>query len=62
MNEQPKTWDATMTLFRSDFRTAAEYRRAYRECVNHYGFKVRIEGGWQFFEFASDYATWKAQK
>ncbi len=60
MNE--KIWNNTMSLFRDQFATEKEYRQAYREACQHYGFKVRVEGGWKFFEYETDYRTWKNQK
>ena len=51
-----------MSLFRDQFATEKEYRQAYREACQHYGFKVRVEGGWKFFEYETDYRTWKNQK
>lgn len=55
-------YSQTMTLSRDDFRTEAEYRKAYQDCNRHYGYKARVEGGWMFFEFGTDYQTWKKQK
>jgi len=52
----------SMTLYRDSFRTRQAYLEAYRDCVRHYGFKVRVVGGWRFFEFVTDYETWKNQR
>lgn len=57
-----KTWDRTASVYRDDYRTEAEYRKAYQECNRHYGFKVRVDGGWKFFQYEDDYRTWKNQK
>lgn len=62
MNDNYNYWPNTTSVFRDDYRTEAEYRKAYREADQHYGFKVRVEGGWKFFTFADDYDTWKHQK
>jgi hypothetical protein len=60
MNE--KVWSSTASLFREDFGTEKEYRAAVKEYSQHYGFKSKVEGGYKFFEFESDYRTWKNQK
>lgn len=52
----------SITLFRADCRSRSAYRKAYREYCQHYGFKVRVCGGWLFFEYATDYQVWKSQK
>ena len=57
-----KIYPSTMTLHRSDYPTKAEYITAYRDCNQHYGYKVRVFGGWKFFETATDMQTWKAQQ
>lgn len=62
MAELEHVWDSQMTLYRDDFATEAEYYREFRAAKQHYGFKARVEGGWQFFEFEDDYLTWKRQK
>jgi len=51
-----------MYLNRDDYKTAVEYRSAYRACCRHYGYKAKVEGGWKFFEFISDWLTWQNQK
>jgi len=52
----------TATLIRAEFENSREYRRYYQDYCKHYGFKARVEGGWRFFEFETDYRTWKNQK
>jgi hypothetical protein len=54
-------WNNTCTIFRSEYKTRKAYLIAYRECVANYGFKVRVTGGWKFFSFVTDYATYKKQ-
>lgn len=54
-------WDSSMSLFRDDFTTSG-YKQAYRDCCQHYGYKARVCGGWIFWEFVTDYLTWKNQK
>jgi len=49
-------------VFRNDFSSRYAYLKAYREHNANYGFKSRVEGGWIFFEFATDYRTWKNQR
>ena len=51
----------TMSISREDY-TTYEFRQLYQACNKHYGFKVRVEGGWKFFEFENDFLTWKNQK
>lgn len=57
-----RIWDSQMSLYRDSFRTRAEYLEAKRECDQHYGYKMRVVGGWRYFEFATDYETAKRQK
>ena len=57
-----KVYMPTTTLIRSDYRNLAEYRRVYRACCEHYAYKARVSGGWKFFEYITDYETWKKQK
>lgn len=37
-------------------------RKLYRDADKHYGFKVKADGGWWFFEFVEDMLVWKKQK
>ena len=60
--QDPMYYPSQMFLFRDSFRTRAEYLAAYQDCCKHYGFKARVNGGWKFFEFYTDFLTWKAQK
>jgi hypothetical protein len=59
---ETKIWTSTASLHREDFRAEKEYRDAIKEYSQHYGYKVRVEGGYKFFEFENDYRTWKNQK
>lgn len=51
-----------MTLRSENFASQTEYRKAYRDCCQHYDFKNRVDGGWIFFEFVTDQDTWKRQR
>ena len=55
-------WNNTMSLQRDSYKSEKEYRDAYRAACKHYGWKVRVVGGWKFFQFATDYNIWKAAK
>lgn len=55
-------YEATTTLYYNDFQDRQDYLKAYHDLVKHYGFKTRVEGGWKFFEFESDYNTWCNQR
>jgi hypothetical protein len=60
--ENETYYPTTTSLNRDDYPSEAEYKKAYQDCCKHYGFKVRVDGGWRFFEFQIDYETWKNQK
>ena len=53
-----------MKLYRSDYPTKKDYIEVYRDCVQHYGKenRVRVFGGWFFFENADDMRYWRNQK
>ena len=55
-------WPQTTTLYHESFETYQEYIDTYHEFDAHYGFNARIDGGWMFFEFSTDYQTWRNQK
>ena len=55
-------WDPQMTLLRPLLGNVKDYYRRYRECCRHYGYKVRVNGGWKFFEFEDDYLNWRRQR
>ena len=57
-----KIYPQTMSLFRDDFKNQSAYREALKDCKRHYSYKVRVGGGWKFFEFLNDLETWKKQK
>lgn len=48
--------------YKCDFKSRAEYLKTYKFMCNHYAFKVRVDSGWMFFKYATDYDTWKRQK
>jgi len=52
----------TTTLLRENFKNYQEYLKVYREFCQYYGYKVRVYGGWKFFNFEQDYRIWKNQK
>jgi hypothetical protein len=54
--------DNKFICLRQDYKTQTEYRRDYQEANKHYGFKVKVDGGWIFFEFSTDYDIYKNQK
>lgn len=51
-----------ISLYRDCYAKQADYLKDYWDYNNHYGYKVRVVGGWKFFEFEQDYKTWKNQK
>jgi len=55
-------WDSTCTIRRENYPKQSDYRQALIDCQKHYGYQIRIEGGWKFFEFEQDYETYKKQK
>mgnify|MGYP001448997348 CR=1 FL=1 len=57
----------TQTICKSDYKTTAEYRRAFRRINKAYECKAKVDDGkggtgWKFFESRQDLATWKNQK
>lgn len=50
-----------MTIYRNDY-THFEWVEIFNACRRHYGYKAPVVGGWKFFEFETDYRTWKNQK
>jgi hypothetical protein len=64
MTDELKFYPPSITLLREDFPNKAAYIAEYRDYVQHYGKanKVRIFGGWKFFDNAEDMRVWKAQK
>ena len=57
-----KIYDTTCTLVREQYSTEREYRMALSECNDYYCYRVRVSGGWKFFQFEDDYRTWKEQE
>ena len=57
-----RIYDNVCTVLRHNYETKKEYLSAYRVAEKHYGFKVRVDGGWKFFQFETDLKTWKGQK
>ena len=62
METTQKVYDQQAYIFRDDYRTDREYRAAYADLAQHYGYKAQVEGGWLFFENLGDLETWKAQR
>jgi hypothetical protein len=59
---EPKiVYPQIVDIFREDY-LKSEYSAAFQDCNQHYGYKVRLDGGWRFFEFSQDYENWKKQK
>jgi hypothetical protein len=52
----------TLTIYRAVYNSLREWRAAYHDCCQHYGYKARVHGGWKFFETQTDYETWKRQR
>lgn len=52
----------TVSILRHNYETEAEYKKAYRDAVKKYDFKVRVSGGWKFFAYVTDLDVWKKQK
>jgi len=52
----------TMSVYREDYATEREYRKAYQDADRQYSFKARVDGGWKFFAYSSDYDTWRGQR
>ncbi len=52
----------SVSIFRDDYEKRNEYIKDYRQLCTQYDFKVRVDGGWMFFEFVTDLLTWKNQK
>jgi len=50
------------SLNHDEFKTYYQYQKMFREYSAHYQYKVKVEGGWMFFEFLTDYETWLKQK
>ena len=61
-NMDAKTYPLRITLLRSDYTCKRAYIKDYRDLCQSYGYKVRIFGGWMFFESRAAMETWKAQK
>jgi hypothetical protein len=59
-----KIYPPTINIFREDYPTKRDYIADYRDLVQHYGKanKVRIFGGWKFFENGKDMEYWKETK
>lgn len=62
MTDDTYYYPQTMSIYRTNYKTDAEYRKAYQDCCKHYGYKIAVDGSWRFFEFGHDLNTWKNQK
>lgn len=62
MNTDPKYYPQIMSIFKDDYPNYHAYYSALREARQHYGYSAKVEGGYKFFEFETDYTTWKNQK
>lgn len=51
-----------ITIYQCQYNSYYAYSKAYKAHNKKYAFKVKLEGGWGFFEYATDYHTWKNQK
>lgn len=55
-------WSNTCTIRRENYPSLKDYQQALKDCQQHYGYEIKVEGGWKFFEFETDYKTFKQQK
>ena len=62
VNETPKTWNNTMSIYREDYKTRSDYSKALTAARKHYGFSARVDGGMKSWTYEIDYRTWKNQK
>ena len=52
----------TVYLNRSNYLSRKEYLERYHELNKSYDFKARVEGGWMFFRYITDYLQFKNTK
>lgn len=55
-------WPSTLSIYKDNYSSKKEYQQALAEARAHYGYEVRVSGGYMFFEYVTDYETWKRQK